>query len=119
MIDVDLHGVFYCCNAALPYLEAQGGGKVITSHPSGEWWAHRLFPIPAYNAAKSALVNSTREIGLEYYRRNIRFNAFYPGYYCTNLAAGAYQDADFVAAITAITQQIHGPASWPHLHRIA
>lgn len=100
-------------------LEAQGGGKTINNASIwGMAGASSVFPIHAYNAAKGAVVNLTREIGLEYARRNVQVNALCPGFYRTNLAGGAYQDADFVAAITAITpmgrvaraEEVRGPA---------
>lgn len=119
LIDVDLHGVFYCCNETLPLMEAQGSGKIINiASVWGMVGASSVFPIPAYNAAKGAVVNLTREIGLEYAKKNVQVNAICPGCYRTRLAGGAYDDPDFVEAITAITpmgrvaeaEEIRGPA---------
>ncbi|MEQ1395221.1 SDR family oxidoreductase, partial [Salmonella enterica] len=62
-----------------------------------------IFPIPAYTAAKGAVVNLTRELALEYAPHNIQVNAICPGFYRTRLAGGAYDDPEFVAAITAFT----------------
>ncbi|WP_433193078.1 SDR family NAD(P)-dependent oxidoreductase [Nocardia sp. CA-107356] len=119
VIDVDLHGVFYCCNEILPLMEAQGGGKIINvASMWGLVGAANVFPIPAYAAAKGAVVNLTREIGLEYATKNIQVNALCPGFYRTRLADGVYDDPASVAAFTAITpmgriaeaEEIRGPA---------
>nr|WP_296775769.1 glucose 1-dehydrogenase [Rhodococcus sp. (in: high G+C Gram-positive bacteria)] len=119
VIDVDLHGVFYCCNEVLPIMEAAGGGKIVNiASIWGMVGASSVFPIPAYNAAKGAVINLTRELGLEYAKKNIQVNALCPGFYRTRLAGGAYDDREFVASITAVTpmgrvadaEEIRGPA---------
>ena len=80
--------------------------------------ASSIFPVPAYNAAKGAVVNLTRELGLEYAQQGIQVNALCPGFYRTNLGGGGYEDAEFVRAITEFTPmgrvaeavEIRGPA---------
>lgn len=70
------------------------------------------------NTAKGAVVNLTRELGLEYATAGIQVNALCPGFSRTRLPGGAYDDADFVAAVTAFTpmgrvaeaEEIRGPA---------
>ena len=68
------------------------------------------------NAAKGAVVNLTRELGLEYATAGIQVNALCPGFYRTRL--GDYDDPGFLAAVTAFTpmgriaeaEEIRGPA---------
>ena len=119
VLDVDLHGVFYSCREALTVMVEQGYGKIVTvASMWGMAGASSVFPIPAYNAAKGAVVNLTRELGLEYATHNIQVNALCPGFYRTRLAGGAYDDPDFVSVITAFTpmsrvaeaSEIKGPA---------
>jgi NAD(P)-dependent dehydrogenase (short-subunit alcohol dehydrogenase family) len=77
-----------------------------------------LFPALAYNAAKGAVVNLTRELGLEYARQGIQVNALCPGFYQTSLSRGAIDDPRVRAAITAFipmgriaeAAEIKGPA---------
>ena len=67
------------------------------------------------------MVNLTRELGLEYATLRIQVDALCPGFYRTRLAGGAYDDPDFVAAVTAFTpmgrmasaEEIRGPALFP------
>ena len=119
VIDVDLHGVFYCAREALKLMVAQGHGKVINvASIWGLAGASSIMPIPAYNTAKGAVVNLTRELGLQYAADGIQVNALCPGFYRTGISDGAYDDPEFVAALTEFTpmgriaeaSEIRGPA---------
>jgi NAD(P)-dependent dehydrogenase (short-subunit alcohol dehydrogenase family) len=119
VLDVDLHGVFYCAKAALRLMVTQGSGKIVNiASMWGLTGASSIFAVPAYNAAKGAVVNLTRELGLEYAQRGIQVNALCPGFYRTNLGGGGYEDPEFVRAITEFTPmgriaeaaEIRGPA---------
>src|SRR5215207_936259 len=82
----------------------QGNGKIINiASIWGIAGASSVFPIPVYNAAKGAVVNLTREMGLEYVTHGIQVNAICPGFFRSHLAGGAYDDPDFVSAITEVT----------------
>jgi NAD(P)-dependent dehydrogenase (short-subunit alcohol dehydrogenase family) len=118
VMNVNLHGVFYCAKAALNIMVEQGSGKVVNiASMWGMAGASSVFPIPAYTAAKGAVVNLTRELGLEYAQQGIQVNALCPGIYRTNLGGG-YDNEEFVQAITAFTPmgrvaeaaEIRGPA---------
>ena len=117
VLDVDLHGVFFCAREALKIMVEQGHGKIINvASMWGITGASSVFPVPAYNAAKGAVVNLTRELGLEYATAGIQVNALCPGFYRTRL--GDYDDPGFLAAVTAFTpmgriaeaEEIRGPA---------
>ncbi|WP_433755681.1 SDR family NAD(P)-dependent oxidoreductase [Nocardia sp. CA-135398] len=119
VLDVDLNGVFNCSKAVLGHMVQAGSGKIINiASMSGLSGSSSVFPIPAYNASKGAVVNLTRELGLQYAADGIQANALCPGFYRTRLAGGAYDDPDFVAAVTAFTPmrrvakaaEIRGPA---------
>lgn len=77
VIDVDLNAVFYGCRAALPHLRANGGGAIVNtasiSGMFGDWG------LPAYNAAKGAVMNLTRALAADHARDKIRVNAVCPG----------------------------------------
>jgi gluconate 5-dehydrogenase len=101
-VGVNLNGVFYCARAALRQMVKQGSGKLINiASMWGLAGASSVFPIPAYTATKGAVVNLTRELGLQYATHNIQVNAICPGFFETKL--GAYHDPDFVKAITDFT----------------
>jgi NAD(P)-dependent dehydrogenase (short-subunit alcohol dehydrogenase family) len=120
VIDVDLHGLFYCCNETLPYMEKQGSGKIVNiASIWGMVGGANAVPIPAYSAAKGAVINLTREIGLEFATKNIQVNALCPGFHQgTQLGGGVTANADFAALLTNLTPmgrladaaEIRGPA---------
>ena len=77
VLEIDLDSVFYGCRAAIPHLRAAGGGAIVnTASISGLGGDYAL---PAYNAAKAAVVNLTRSLALEHADQQIRVNCVCPG----------------------------------------
>lgn len=104
VLAVNLQGVFYTDREALRIMFRQKRGKLINvASMWGLAGASSVFPIPAYNASKGAVVNLTRELALQYAPHNVQVNAICPGFFRTRLAGGAYDDPGFVAAISAFT----------------
>lgn len=104
VLAVNLQGVFYTDREALKIMVRQRSGKLINvASMWGLAGASSVAPIPAYNAAKGAVVNLTRELALQYATHNIQVNAICPGFFRTRLADGKYDDPGFVAAVTAFT----------------
>src|SRR5262252_7436121 len=119
VLNVDLDGVFFCAREALKVMVAQQSGKIINiASIWGLAGSSSLFPALAYNAAKGAVVNLTRELGLEYARQGIQVNALCPGFYQTNLSRDAIDDPQVRATIAgfipmgriAEAAEIKGPA---------
>ena len=95
ILAVDLSSVFYGCKAAIPHLIAAGSGAVInTASVSG---MRGDFNFAAYNAAKGAVVNYTRNLALDLGQYNIRVNAICPGLIETPLSRGLVQNAAVAA----------------------
>lgn len=104
VLAVNLTGVFFTDREALKIMARQKRGKLINvASMWGLAGASSVFPIPAYNATKGAVVNLTRELALEYASMNIQVNAICPGFFRTRLAGGAYDDPEFIKAISAFT----------------
>jgi meso-butanediol dehydrogenase/(S,S)-butanediol dehydrogenase/diacetyl reductase len=85
VIDIDLHGVFYACRAALPLMLKSGGGSIVNIASISGVRADHGFA--AYNAAKAAVVNYSRTLALDHAGQNIRANAVCPGLIDTPLTA--------------------------------
>ena len=76
-LNVTLGGVFHCSRAFIPLIVASGGGAVVnvgsTAGLSGD------YGLPAYNAAKGAVVNLSRSMAIDHIHQGIRVNCVCPG----------------------------------------
>lgn len=92
ILDIDLNSVFYGCRAAIPHLKARRGGAIINTASVSGMGGDNSFS--AYNAAKGAVVNYTRNLAIDLGRFNIRTNAVCPGLTVTPLARGLTRHAE-------------------------
>ncbi|MCW2983700.1 MAG: family oxidoreductase [Conexibacter sp.] len=76
--DVNLKSVFLCCKHGIPHLLAGGGGSVINTASFVAVMGAATSQI-SYTASKGGVLALTRELGVEFARRNIRVNALCPG----------------------------------------
>jgi NAD(P)-dependent dehydrogenase (short-subunit alcohol dehydrogenase family) len=103
ILAVDLQGVFFCAREAVKIMIKQKSGKIINiASIFGLAGSSGIFPVPAYNAAKGAVVNLTRELGIEYASFGINVNAICPGFYRTKLGGGS-DDPEFIKAVETFT----------------
>ena len=77
-----LDSVFWGCRAALPHLKARRGAIVNTASISG---LRADYGFAAYNSAKGAVVNLTRNLAIDHARDGVRANAVCPGLTATPL----------------------------------
>ncbi|WP_019243476.1 MULTISPECIES: 3-oxoacyl-ACP reductase FabG [Bacillus] len=83
VIDVNLTGVFNCTQAVVPYLVANGNGRIInTSSVSGVYGNAGQ---TNYSAAKSGLIGMTKTWAKELGRKGITVNAVAPGFIETSM----------------------------------
>ena len=84
-MDVIAKGAFLCCQAVIPLMLEQGGGRIInistvaTDDPPPDQ--------TKYVMAKSALVGLTRSLSIEFASRNIQVNLVVPNFVETDLVA--------------------------------
>ena len=90
VIAVNLTGVFHCMRAQLQAMIARGGGSIVNLSSVN---VVATFPmIPAYVAAKHAIVGLTRAAALENGPRGIRVNAVAPTVVKTPMTAPTMPD---------------------------
>ena len=76
-VAINLTGAYHCAKAAIPYLKARGGGKIITI---GSGMGRRGAPgSSAYSVSKAGLWMLTRVLGQELRADNISVNELIPG----------------------------------------
>jgi NAD(P)-dependent dehydrogenase (short-subunit alcohol dehydrogenase family) len=86
MLDVNVKGVFFLCQAVLPDFESRGGGKIINI---GSIFGNTGFPGSAiYCATKGAVALLTKTLALELRDRNVQVNCIAPGWFETPLNEG-------------------------------
>jgi len=83
MLAVNLHGMFHCCQAALPDLLAAEAGRIVTVASMAG--LHGFAYAAPYIAAKHGAVGLTRALAAEYGGTNLRVNAVCPGFVDTDM----------------------------------
>jgi NAD(P)-dependent dehydrogenase (short-subunit alcohol dehydrogenase family) len=89
VVDVNVKGTFYCCQAAIPYLLEVGGGAIVTTSSIGGRQPSPVTGVP-YAASKAAIVGLTKRLAREVGERGIRVNAVAPGLFLTGRLQGMY-----------------------------
>lgn len=103
VMGVNLDGVVFGTQAALPALRARGGGSIVATASLAGLAAVPLDPL--YSANKHAVVGLTRSLGPALAPEGIRFNAVCPGFAVSAMTApleGALKEAglDLIPAET-------------------
>lgn len=78
VLDVNLKGTFFCCQAAVPYMAKNRYGRIINLSSIGGRTASIVTGV-AYAAAKGGVNSLTRRLALEVGRHGITVNAIAPG----------------------------------------
>ena len=77
VVEIDLFGTFFCSQAVLPVMKAQGGGRIVSISMTLHY---RGWPLMAHaTAAKAGIDALTRTLALEWARDRVRVNAIAPG----------------------------------------
>ena len=85
VIDVNLHGAFYLCQAVLPHMRQQGSGKIINIASQMAWRPHPSAS-PSYEVSKAGMVALTRHLAHHYAPYGVCVNAIAPGSIDTDMA---------------------------------
>lgn len=85
MFDVDVKGVFHCCQLALPHLIHQKSGVIVNI--SSMWGQVGASCEVHYSAAKAAVIGLTKALAKELGPSHIRVNCIAPGVIDTEMNA--------------------------------
>jgi len=104
VIAVNLTGLFLCSRIAARAMKQNGAdglprGGAIVNLASIMGLSGGLFPNPAYQASKGAVVNLTRALALEFAEYRIRVNAVAPTFVRTDLTTPVFGNPDVLKAV--------------------
>ncbi len=77
VVDVNLKGTFFCCQAVMPVMERQGGGAIVNISALAGHWRASLAGVQ-YTAAKAGVEGLTRQLAYDWGKASIRVNAVAP-----------------------------------------
>jgi NAD(P)-dependent dehydrogenase (short-subunit alcohol dehydrogenase family) len=91
IVDTNLKGTFLVCKHALSRMLEQGGGNVINI--ASIEGLEGTEGGSAYNASKGGVVLLTKNLAIDYGRKNIRVNCICPGFIDTPMTASVFSNA--------------------------
>lgn len=103
VLDINLRGTVYMCQAAMPHMKEAGGGAIVNfASMLAHYGSKNLL---AYAASKGGVVQVTKCMAVDWAEFGIRVNAVSPGYIETPLSSGATRDPVFRERILSRTPQ--------------
>jgi NAD(P)-dependent dehydrogenase (short-subunit alcohol dehydrogenase family) len=93
VMEINLKGVWLGCRAGIPAMLASGGGSIVNVASFVAYVGAATAQI-AYTSSKGGVLAMTREIAVEYGRRDIRANSLCPGPIDTPLLAELMSDPE-------------------------
>lgn len=83
IVNAHLRGAYFTCQAVVPHMIAQGGGKII--HIGSATIRTGLADVSVYGASKAGMDALTRSMAVEWAEHNIQVNCLAPGFIMTEL----------------------------------
>lgn len=116
VMDVNLNGTFYCCQAAGRRMVEEGHGAIVNLAAVGGFvaFANR----PAYTASKHAVVGLTRSLAIDLGPSGVRVNAICPGLMKTPFTAAFFEDEEFLEKLP-VTIPLSRPGEPPDIANAA
>ncbi len=92
LMNVNLNGLFYCCQAVGKHMISRKAGRIINIASMSGVIVNIPQPQAAYNTSKAAVMHLTKSLAQEWAQYGIRVNAICPGYMATPMAQPFFDD---------------------------
>jgi len=107
--DINYKGVYYGLRAAIPVMQAQGGGTIVNISSGAatgplEGWSH-------YCSTKAAVLMLTQCADLEYGESGIHVVGLSPGTVATDMQVAIKESG--INPVSELDPSVHIPADWP------
>lgn len=89
VIEVNIKGIVWCCQAFVPLLRTAGGGSIVNMSSGAAWTNSPMVGI--YPATKAAVESLTKTLAMELGPDGIRTNAIGPGLIVSEGTAARYE----------------------------
>ena len=92
MMDVNLNGVFFMCQAVGRRMIKQGRGRIVNIASMSGSIVNTPQPQAHYNASKAGVIMLTKSLAAEWAKHNIQVNCVSPGYTSTTMVTQFLKD---------------------------
>lgn len=118
LMDINLNGVYFCCQAAAKHMKTHGGGRIINIASMSGLIVNQPQYQAAYNTSKAAVIHLTKSLAAEWAPYNIRVNSISPGYMEGPLVGDLFDDPKYGGVWFAATP-MHRPGKPDELCPVA
>jgi NAD(P)-dependent dehydrogenase (short-subunit alcohol dehydrogenase family) len=95
VIDVNLNGLFLCCQHVGRRMIEGGGGSIINIASMSGVIVNKPQPQVSYNTSKAAVIHLTKSLAAEWSTHGVRVNSISPGYMNTPMARPYFEDEKY------------------------
>jgi NAD(P)-dependent dehydrogenase (short-subunit alcohol dehydrogenase family) len=90
IMDINLMSTIHACRAAVPYMKARGGGRIVNTSSTAAFMGAKTFA--SYGVAKAAIIRYTRSLAADVGPDGIRANCIAPSLIATSRISAQFPE---------------------------